>query len=151
MTTRRFAAAHQSFVDRDLSLVRIFHSPAEALQVYAEGEQAVPFPVLADPERKVYGDYGLGQRKQKKGLWKPRALGRSLGAIRKGWLPNWRDTFRDGVGGVPGDFLIAEDGRLQAIHLGADFTDSLQPDAIHHWLDQWPPESVLGPVADPST
>ncbi|MHC5065482.1 MAG: redoxin domain-containing protein, partial [Planctomycetota bacterium] len=59
LSVRQFAQRRQEFFQRGVELVRIFHSPLEALRSYAEGEHAIELPVLADPEKQVYQAYGV--------------------------------------------------------------------------------------------
>ena len=132
LSVRQFAARAEEFERRGLPLVRVFHSPVEALRDYAEGERAVPFPVLADPRRRVYREYGIG------GSWldflRARgALGRVREATRQGLKPRWRDALRDGIGGSPADFLIDETGVLVRVHYGEHHADSITVEEALRW------------------
>lgn len=111
-----------------MEVVRIFHSPPEALQHLVAGHEAVPFPVLADPEKRVYRLYGVSSSIL--GLLDPRGWGRAVAAARAGHKPDWRDTLRDGIGGLPADFQVGPDGRLERVHYGRTFTDSMQPGEV---------------------
>ncbi len=109
-------------------MVRVFHSPPEALAHLVQGEGAVPFPVLADPRKRVYRLYGVATSFL--GLLRPSGWGPALAAARAGYRPNWLDTLRDGIGGLPADFLIGPDGRVERVHYGRSFTDSMQPEEV---------------------
>ncbi|HEX9793337.1 MAG TPA: AhpC/TSA family protein [Planctomycetota bacterium] len=128
LTVRRFAARHAEFESAGVQPVQVFHSPAAALKDFAAGEHAVPFPVLADPQRSAYRAFGVAPSWF--GLLKPAAWKHALQASREGLKPNWRDTVRDGMTGLPADFLIDAAGRIEWAHYGENFTDSLQPDAV---------------------
>ena len=133
LSTRQFAARHAEFVARDVALVRVFHSPAPALRDHAVGPHALPFPVLADPEKRVYREYGIGSSWL--ALLKPGALARIREARAHGLAPRWRDALRDGIGGTPADFLIGRDGKIVALHYGTHFADSTPPAAALAWID----------------
>lgn len=133
LATRQFAARHQEFVRRGVALVRVFHSPPEALRTFAEGPTAVPFPVVADPGRSAYRAYGISSSWL--ALLRPGALARIREARAHGIKPRWRDALRDGIGGCPADFLVRADGRLLAVHYGRHFADSLTPAAALAWID----------------
>ncbi len=141
LSTRQFAARHAEFVRRDVNVVRIFHSPAEALRDHAFGPHALPFPVLADPQKRVYREYGI--RGSLLALFAPRALARIREARAHGIAPRWRDALRDGIGGSPADFLIGGDGKIVALHYGEHFADSIAPAAALAWIDAARPPAPL--------
>ncbi|MBM4014296.1 MAG: redoxin domain-containing protein [Planctomycetes bacterium] len=133
LSTRQFAARHAEFAARGVALVRLFHSPPEALQELVRGERAVPFTIVADPERVAYRAFGVGGSLF--ALLRPGALARIREARTHGLTPRWRDALRDGIGGCPADFLIGADGRLRAVRYGRHFADSLAPAAALGWID----------------
>ncbi len=133
VTVRRFADQYEEFRKRKVELVQVFHSPVEALADFVHGDHAVPFPVLGDPAKRAYAAWGVGGGLLS--LLRPSAWKRSRAAARQGHKPRWRDMLRDGIGVAPADFLIGPGGRLERVHYGRDFTDSLQPDAVlADWL-----------------
>ncbi|HJO27467.1 MAG: hypothetical protein CMK00_01025 [Planctomycetes bacterium] len=129
---RQFAARHLEFRGHGVELVRAFHSPVAALADFVSGPEAVPFPILADPERKAYGAWGVDGGLA--ALLSPAAWRRARAAARAGYHPRWRDALRDGIGICPADFLIGADGRLERVHYGANFTDSTPVDDALAWL-----------------
>ncbi|MCC6407574.1 MAG: redoxin domain-containing protein [Planctomycetes bacterium] len=131
---RQFAARYSDLRERGLELVRVFHSPVEALAHYVESEPRVPFPVLGDPERRVYRAFGV--RRGLGALLKPSGWKRAREAAAAGLKPRWRDTFAHGISGFPADFLIGADGRIERVHYGANFTDSLSVAAAFEWLER---------------
>ena len=96
--------------------VVVFHSTVAELSKY---EVALPFPLIADPERHLYQRFGVEHR--------PGSLlsGRALRAAIAGQAAALarRSTMRafgpvkptGGPFGLPADFLIAPDGRLAAL------------------------------------
>ena len=135
LTTRQFAARHAEFAQRGVDIVRIFHSPAVALQ---ELSRALPYELLADPRRQTYRRYGIGA--SWRSLFTRAAGARIREARATGLRSHWLDALRDGIGGSPADFLIGPDGRLVRVHYGAHFADSLAPKAALEWIDAaYPP------------
>ncbi|MCK6444797.1 MAG: redoxin domain-containing protein [Planctomycetes bacterium] len=128
---RQFAARHTECAAASLEIVRVFHSPVEALAHYVEAEPRVPFPVLADPTRRVYRAFGV--RRGLAALLRPSGWRRAREAARAGLRPRWRDTFAHGISGFPADFLIGADGRIEQARYGANFTDSLTVDEALRW------------------
>ncbi|MDP6370046.1 MAG: redoxin domain-containing protein [Planctomycetota bacterium] len=130
---RQFAARYEEFQARGVELIRVFHSPVTALTDFVSGPQALPFPLLADPQRMAYSAWGVGGGLT--ALLHPGAWRRARAAAQAGHRPRWRDALRVGIGIRPADFLINPTGHLEQVHYGADFTDSIPVDRALTWLD----------------
>ncbi|MEU7764059.1 peroxiredoxin-like family protein [Nocardia sp. NPDC049190] len=113
--------------------VVVFHSSAAELRKYTS---ELPLDVVADPSRILYREFGVETS--------PRALldPRGWPAILRGVAHDIRATLRgeqaapptnpEGGGlGLPGDFLIAPDGRVLAAKQG------------EHVYDQWSVDELL--------
>jgi peroxiredoxin len=114
--------------------VVVFHSTDQELRKY---QTELPFAVIADPEKKLYAEFGV--ERSPRAILNPRAwpaifrgLGHAIGAVirRKEKAPPI--IHENGSLGLPGDFLIAPDGRVLASKYGA------------HAYDQWTVDEVLG-------
>ena len=143
---RRFAGCPichlhlRSFVRRkdELAAARIrevvvFHSPVAELAPHADG---FPFPLIADPERRLYRE--LGVESSPRALLDPRALFSVARAVALGTVAIALGRERPpsllphgGRLGLPGDFLVAPDGRVLACKYG------------EHADDQWSVDEVL--------
>lgn len=138
---RSFAVRHAEILAADIREVVVFHSSAAELRTY-EGD--LPFDLIADPSRTLYREFGIEA--------KPRALldPRALPTILRGVFTATRAVLRKekpapppkpegGRLGLPGDFLIAPDGRVLAGKLGK------------HADDQWSVDELLAlvPAAEP--
>ena len=111
--------------------VVVFHSTVAELSKY---EVALPFPLIADPERHLYQRFGVEHR--------PGSLlsGRALRAAIAGQAAALarRSTMRafgpvKPTGGpfcLPADFLIAPDGRLAAVKYGQNAYDQWTVDEL---------------------
>ena len=150
---RRFAGCPvchlhlRSFVTRATEIaaagigeVVVFHSSREELLEHASD---VPFPVVADPGRRLYAEFGVEAAPRAlldPRAWWPivRAIGHSLwGIIRHGRrMPPLAP--RGGSFGLPADFLIGRDGRVQACRYGS------------HADDQWSVDELLALASSPS-
>jgi peroxiredoxin len=113
--------------------VVVFHSSADDLRKY---QAELPFDVIPDPDRKLYTEFGV--EKTPRAILNPKAwgaifkgLGRSIGATarREEHAPPVKPA--GGSTGLPGDFLIASDGRVIASKYG------------EHAYDQWTVDEVL--------
>jgi hypothetical protein len=121
--------------------VVVFHSTPEELLKYAAD---LPFPVVGDPEKKLYREFGVESSlgaALRPGAWGPtlRAVSGSMwGALRR---RNRLAPVKPNGGnmGLPGDFLIAPDGRFLAVKYG------------EHAYDQWSVDELLGLAAETAT
>ena len=114
--------------------VVVFHSPVSELAPHANG---FPFPLIADPERRLYRE--LGVESSPRALLDPRAWFSVVRAVALGTAAILLGRERPpslaphgGRLGLPGDFLIAGDGRVIACKYG------------EHADDQWSVDEVLG-------
>jgi AhpC/TSA antioxidant enzyme len=114
--------------------VVVFHSPANELAQYTAD---LPFPLVADPDKRLYAEFGV--ESAMRALLHPAAWLPTLrGVARSGWAvlrgrerrpPLLRPS--GGSFGLPGDFLIAPDGRILAAKYG------------EHAYDQWSVDELL--------
>lgn len=138
---RSIARRHGEIVAAGVMEVVVFHSEVEAMRPHQGG---LPFAAVSDPDRQLYGEFGIESSPRAvlhPGAWRgplfPYAwqVGmrerRALNA--EGKVARGEDMF-----GLPGDFLIASDGRLLAVKYG------------RHANDQWSVDDLLGQVARPS-
>lgn len=134
---RRFAGCPicnlhvHEFVERAADLtaagiqeVVVYHSPPASLLPY---QGKFPFAVIADPEKKIYQQFGVGTSVfaiLDVRAWP--AMARGISAADK---PTGDPE--GGPLGRPADFLIAADGRIVASHYG------------RHAFDQWSVDELL--------
>ena len=84
-------------------------------------EMPLPFPVVADPERKGYQAFALGSTNLR-GFLRPGVIWRYLILILRGWLPKGPGENAD-VWQLGGDFVIDATGRLRYAHPSKDSAD----------------------------
>jgi len=105
--------------------VVVFHSAAEKLRNYNEPQ---PFPVIADPDRVLYKEFGV--EPSLSAILSPRSWGPLLRGLALKTKPLGVDP---GTGplGLPADFLIDAQGRILALKYG------------EHAYDQWSVDELL--------
>jgi len=103
------------------TIVAIFDSPLDNLQEHAEGH-AAPFPILADPEKHYYRQYGIEHSLT--GMLKGMIfrMPTLLKGMMKGYLPF---KIRGSLTTMPADFLVDEYGVIRTAHYGEDEGDHL--------------------------
>jgi peroxiredoxin len=137
---RSVVARHEEIAARGIREVVVFHSSDQALRKY---EADLPFPIIADPTRALYREFGvekspLALLHPRMWLTIPRAMAKSIWASVRGRAPLAPLAPQGGNFGLPADLLIASDGRVVAVKYG------------RHAYDQWTVEELLdhaGPAA----
>lgn len=131
LRVNRLIQSQAVFADRGLDLIAVFQSSEENIRKHV-GEQKVPFPILADPGKRLYEKYGI----ESSGWAIARAavlrIGDAARAISKGFLPKDIDGDKNIV---PADFLIDEEGVVRVAYYGKDIGDHLPIERIEAWLD----------------
>ncbi|HTS99425.1 MAG TPA: peroxiredoxin-like family protein [Streptosporangiaceae bacterium] len=123
---RSLAARHDEIVAGGISEVAVFHSRPETM---LEFQGQLPFRVIADPERRLYAEFGVGMMSPLVALdprsW--RAAGRAISRA-----PSLRGARGRGEQhlGQPADFLIAPDGRILAVKYGQRVDDHWSVDDL---------------------
>jgi peroxiredoxin len=113
----------------EFQIIGVLHSRPDEVQL-GLGRLAPPFPLLCDPERRLYKLYGIGRARAAQWAnpaWLPRLV-RSFGAgypLAQLRLP--QPT-------LPADFLINEGGRLQAAYYGRHIGDHIPFRRVEEWL-----------------
>lgn len=133
---RSVARRHDELVTAGIREVAVFHSPAAELRPYVAD---LPFPVIADPGRRLYRAFGV--ESAPRALLDPRAWPAIVHGITRDLVQVLRHRqptppkAHGGRLGLPGDFLIAPDGRVLALKYGV------------HADDQWPVDAILAHAA----
>ena len=123
----------EEWTAQDLDILAVFQSPQEKMRQYV-GRQQVPFPMIPDPEQRLYRLYGVDHSWA--GFLKAWAMripeiGRSV--LGRGFLPG---SVEGGIHRIPADFIVSPDGRLAMAYYGHDIGDHLPLEWIERYLQQ---------------
>jgi thioredoxin-dependent peroxiredoxin len=109
--------------ERGLQAVAVFHSSASSIRAHA-GARRYPFPLVADPEFRVYRAYQVERS------WPRLLMSMALPRFYVDWVRSMAHGFWGGVAWemakMPADFLIDPAGRIAIAHYGRDIGDHLQ-------------------------
>lgn len=122
LRVHELASRSEAWRASGLEMLAVFQSPAERIRQYV-GSQQAPFPLIADPEQRLYAAYGVGHSWS--GFlkaWATRLPEIGRATLGLGFLPG---TVEGGIHRVPADFLIDRDGTLAVAHYGRDIGDHL--------------------------
>ena len=124
---RTVAARHDEILAAGVREVVVFYSAAETMLGF-QGD--LPFATIADPEKKLYAEFGVGTMPVttafKLRSWRAAAQGLANAPSLRGIGSKGRSYL-----GLPADFLIGTDGTILAANYGK-YTD-----------DHWPVDELL--------
>ncbi|MCG8027798.1 MAG: AhpC/TSA family protein [Candidatus Thiodiazotropha taylori] len=113
---------HQQFLESGIRILAVFQSPLERIAHYV-GTQSPPFPLIPDPDLKLYRLYGV------ESSWRGFARAWTLGipqvyraVVANGFLPG---SMENEIHRLPADFLIDRNGRLIDVYYGRDIGDHI--------------------------
>lgn len=119
---RQIIAGHVELQRQNLRVLAVFQSSGKKIGQYV-GTQAPPFPLIPDPDLKLYKAYGV------ESSWRgflhawTMGIGKVFKAvIQKRFLPG---TMEGDIHRIPADFLIGPDGRLIDVYYGKDIGDHM--------------------------
>lgn len=121
---------YDSFHKKGLSMLAFFESPRESILKYVSRHDA-PFPIIADPEMRIYNDYGV--ESSWSGFFKGMLnFSSMMNALKKGYLPG---KLEGNKALIPADFLIGPDQQVIRAYYGKDIGDHLPIKEIETWLE----------------
>jgi peroxiredoxin len=123
---RSFAARHDELVAAGVREVVVFHSRAETMR---EFQGQLPFAAIADPQKKLYAEFGVETMSAWLAL-DPRSWLAAARAIAR--APSLHGATGHGEEhlGLPADFLIGRDGQILEAKYGKRVDDHWSVDEV---------------------
>jgi len=106
---------------KGIDVIAFFESPKESILKYA-GKKPTPFPIIPDPERKIYNLYGVETSWGKFFKSFVTGAGEFIRATKKGFLPG---KMENNIAQMPADFFVYPDGKIHTAHYGNSLADHL--------------------------
>lgn len=118
---------YPEYRQKGLHVLAFFESSRESMAEYV-GKQETPFPLIPDPERRVYKLYGIEHSLWKyiKGVFNGRLFEAIKSGFHIGKMENQKTL-------IPADFLI-EDGVIKHAYYGKDISDHISFKTIEEFL-----------------
>jgi thioredoxin-dependent peroxiredoxin len=117
---------------RGLEMIHVFPSPGEAVGRFA-GKDNPPFPIIGDPEKKLFTKYGL--QKSLAGMFggflKVKRLIRAFKVVS--FVDSMWNNDSD-MRQLPADFLIDENGIIQEVYYAKTTSDNMPMEQIESFL-----------------
>lgn len=129
---RSFAVRHDEVAAAGAQEVAVFHSPPATMR---DVQSNFPFAVIADPQRRLYDEFGVGTMSPLLML-SPRSWWTAVGALLR--APSLHGAVGQGEEhlGLPADFLIARDGTLRSLKYGRRVNDHWSVDDLLGLVDK---------------
>ena len=128
---RFFVRRNQELRDAGVSEVVVFHSKKETMM---EFQGQLPFAAVADPEKKLYAQFGADRRMSPLQYLNPRTWWAGIRAIASARSLPGKLDHNTGTGedrrGLPSDFLIDKDARVVAVKYGRRVDDHWSVDEV---------------------
>ncbi|MFN8371575.1 MAG: peroxiredoxin-like family protein [Anaerolineae bacterium] len=129
LRVRHLSQHYPQLQQQGLDIVAVFYSSADTLRQHMS-QYTVPFPLIADPQMKLYRDYGV-----EKSLWGMMKTSFRMGDMLEMMRLGLMKTSPEGdMRIMPADFLIAPDGHIKIAHYGSDIGDHLRLETIQESL-----------------
>lgn len=128
MRVNQLIKQYPEFQKQGISIIALFGSTKEEIQNYA-GKQNAPFPIIADPEFKIYKKYKIEESQM--GMLKVmRNPARVFKMMFSGFF-NLNAVKDRPI--VPADFLIDENQIIHKTYYGEDFSDHISISEVLNW------------------
>jgi len=128
MRVRELIVNYPEFEKNGIQIITFFNATKEEIAEYA-GRQNAPFPVIPDPESKLYQAYGV--ESSMSGMIKAMIKPLSMMKVMTSGFFNMKSLKDAPI--IPADFLINENQVIEKAYYGKDFSDHLNIDEILKW------------------
>ena len=122
---RELVRRHTELEAAGITAVVFFHSPSESVE--RETGNELPFELVPDPEKRIFGAYGVEE--SLRGMFSADVARDYRRALAAGYRSRPLGH-HGGIAGHPADFILDRDGLIRHAHYGANYADTLGVDDI---------------------
>lgn len=116
---------HSKLKEQGIELLAVFQSSKESVDQYV-AKQDVPFPIICDPEQKLYDLYNI--QESFTGLISIKVMFRMIAAMLKGFfIGKVEGSFTR----LPAEYLIDESQMIKHIYYGKTITDHIPLEKVY--------------------
>lgn len=120
LRVRELIQQHDQLFDKGIQIFTFFAARPDEIKRYA-GSQNAPFPILADPDLKIYQLYGV--ESSLAGMFRAMLKPRSMLKVMTSGFFNLTSIKEKPI--LPADFLLDETHVISSVHYGRDFGDHM--------------------------
>ncbi len=126
---RELINLHPEFERNNIAVIALFTSSKEEIEANA-GKQQAPFPIIPDPELKLYKQYGI--ESSHAGMFK--VMRRPIELMRVMFSGYFNLKTVGKTPWLPADFLIDENQNIYRTYYGSDFGDHVPITEVLRWV-----------------
>jgi thioredoxin-dependent peroxiredoxin len=121
---------HKAFQENKIEIIAFFASSKKEILKYA-GKQQAPFPIIPDPNLRIYKMYGVEESFKAKlsTMVNPKKVFNAMSSK----FFNFKSFTAKNI--VPADFLISENLTIIRAYYGKDFGDHISIEKVFNWND----------------
>jgi len=119
---------YDKFQAQGFLILAVFESPKESILDYVAKDE-LPFPIIPDPKRKLYKEFGV----ESSWLGYLKGLPTAMKGMLNGFLPG---KMEEDLAMIPADFLIDEQGEIHTVYYGKNIGDHLAISKIKSFIGE---------------
>ncbi|MBT3217070.1 MAG: redoxin domain-containing protein [Candidatus Marinimicrobia bacterium] len=123
----KLGQVYDKLQEQGFLILAVFESPKESILDYVAKDE-LPFPIIPDPDRKLYQQFGV----ESSWLGYLKGIPTAMIGMLKGFLPA---KMEGDLAMIPADFLIDEKGVIQTAYYGINIGDHLSIEQIWTFLN----------------
>ena len=127
---------HQEMKEKGLEMIFFFESPEKVLLRSTFHQEVSPIPLIADPEKKVYAEYGI----ESSGIISAKShLTTFVQTAYKAFktkVPIHGMKEGESINTIPAEFLVDENGMIKKLHYSKSLTDRMDLQVIKDFANE---------------
>jgi len=128
MRVHELIRSYSDFEKKGIKIITLFASSKEEISEYA-GKQNAPFPIIPDPELKLYKKYKI--EKSIMGMFKALLNPKRVYKMMRSGFFNLNSGVKVPI--LPADFLIDENQKIYKAYYGKNYSDHLEISDVLEW------------------
>lgn len=126
---------HEKLKAKGLEMIFFFESKESVLLRSSFHQEVSPIPLISDPEKEIYGKYGLEESKSISTKSHITSFIQTAIKAKYNGVPMNMPEAQESLNTIPAEFLVDKGLRLKKLHYSKSLTDRLDLDLIERFAD----------------
>jgi peroxiredoxin len=126
---------HEKLKAKGLEMIFFFESKESVLLRSTFHQEVSPIPLISDPEKEIYGKYGLEESKSASAKSHITSFIQTAIKAKAKGVPMNMPKEGESLNTIPAEFLVDKGLRLKKLHYSKSLTDRLDLDLIEKFAD----------------
>ena len=127
---------HQEMKEKGLEMIFFFESPEKVLLRSTFHQEVSPIPLIADPEKKVYAEYGIENSGMISAKSHLTTFVQTAYKAFKTKVPIHGMKEGESINTIPAEFLVDENGMIKKLHYSKSLTDRMDLQVIKDFANE---------------